>query len=158
MTSHHTEQMEWGFHDGNPPLGFCISSKSVHSPRKLLQQSPQALRTTVFFFFFLHVICVSVYSTLPSINFESRWMIQYFGHLMWKTDSVEKTLMLRNTERSRRGDDRGWDGCKASPLNGHEFEQAPGDGDGQGSLECCSPWGHKQLDMTEQLNWIIQAD
>ena len=38
-------------------------------------------------------------------------------------------------------------------LNGHEFEQAPGVGDGQGSLVCCSPWGHKELDMTEQLNW-----
>ena len=37
-------------------------------------------------------------------------------------------------------------------LNGHEFEQAPGDGDGQGSLECCSPWGHKQSDTTEWLN------
>ena len=34
-------------------------------------------------------------------------------------------------------------------LNGHEFEQALGDGDGQGSLACCSPWGCKVLDMTE---------
>ena len=34
-------------------------------------------------------------------------------------------------------------------LDGHEFEQAPGDGDGQGSLVCCSPWGRKELDMTE---------
>ena len=34
-------------------------------------------------------------------------------------------------------------------LNGHEFEQAPGVGDGQGSLVCCNPWGHKELDMTE---------
>ena len=38
-------------------------------------------------------------------------------------------------------------------LNGHEFEQALGIGNGQGSLVCCSPWGHKELDMTEQLNW-----
>ena len=38
-------------------------------------------------------------------------------------------------------------------LDGQEFEQAPGNGDGQGSLECCSPWGHKKLDMTEGLNW-----
>ena len=38
-------------------------------------------------------------------------------------------------------------------LNGHEFEQALGVGDGQGSLACCSPWGCKELDMTEQLNW-----
>ena len=38
-------------------------------------------------------------------------------------------------------------------LNGHEFEQAPGVGDGQGSLVCCSPWGRKESDMTEKLNW-----
>ena len=38
-------------------------------------------------------------------------------------------------------------------LNGHEFEQAPGDGEGQGSLACCSPWGHKELDTTEQQDW-----
>ena len=37
-------------------------------------------------------------------------------------------------------------------LDGHEFEQAPGDGDKQRSLVCCSPWGHKESDMTEQLN------
>ena len=37
-------------------------------------------------------------------------------------------------------------------LNGHEFEQAPKDGDGQGSLVCCSPWGRKESDTTEQLN------
>ena len=35
---------------------------------------------------------------------------------------------------------------------GHEFEQTPGDGEGQGSLACCRPWGHKQMDMTERLN------
>ena len=35
------------------------------------------------------------------------------------------------------------------PLNGHEFEQALGDGEGQGSLACCSPWGHKESDMTQ---------
>ena len=37
-------------------------------------------------------------------------------------------------------------------LNGHEFEQAPGVGDGQGDLVCCSPWGRKESDMTERLN------
>ena len=37
-------------------------------------------------------------------------------------------------------------------LNGREFEQNTGDGEGQGGLACCSPWGHKELDMTEQLN------
>ena len=37
-------------------------------------------------------------------------------------------------------------------LKGHELEQAPGDGEGQESLACCSPWGHKESDMTERLN------
>ena len=37
-------------------------------------------------------------------------------------------------------------------LNGQEFEQTPGDGERQGSLVCCSPWGHKESDMTEQLD------
>ena len=42
----------------------------------------------------------------------------------------------------------GWHHC----LNGHELEQALGVSDGQGSLVCCSPWAHKESDMTEQLN------
>ena len=37
-------------------------------------------------------------------------------------------------------------------LNGHEFEQAPGDSGGQGRLECCSPWGHKDSDTIQQVN------
>ena len=37
-------------------------------------------------------------------------------------------------------------------LNGHEFEQALGNGEGQGNLACCSPWSHKELDMPERLS------
>ena len=40
-------------------------------------------------------------------------------------------------------------------LNGHEFEQTPGDGERQGSLACCSPWGCKEQDTAEQLNNIV---
>ena len=40
-------------------------------------------------------------------------------------------------------------------LDGHEFEQAPGDGDEQGSPACCSPWGRKESDMTERLHWLV---
>ena len=43
-------------------------------------------------------------------------------------------------------------------LYGHEFEQAVGVGDGQGSLTCCSLWGHKESDMTERLNWTELID
>ena len=40
-------------------------------------------------------------------------------------------------------------------LNGHEFEEAPGVGDGQGGLACCSPWGHKESDVSERLNCTV---
>ena len=43
-------------------------------------------------------------------------------------------------------------------LNGHEFEQALGDGEGQGSLVCCSPWGCKESDTTERLNTTSYQD
>ena len=45
-----------------------------------------------------------------------------------------------------------WPPDAKSQLNGHEFEQTLGDSEGQGNLVCCSPWGCRELDMTEQLN------
>ena len=79
--------------------------------------------------------------------------LQYFGHLIGRSDSFEKILMLGKIEgRRRRGREAemiGWH----HRLDGHEFEQAPGVGDGQGSLVCCSPWGRKESDtnlVTEQ--------
>ena len=53
------------------------------------------------------------------------------------------------------GDNRRWDEMVGwhHRLNGHESEQAPGIGDGQGSLTCCSPWGCRELDTTKWLNW-----
>ena len=50
------------------------------------------------------------------------------------------------------GDDRGWMVGWHHRFNGHEFEEAPGAGDGQRGLACCSPWGRKELDTTERLN------
>ena len=74
-------------------------------------------------------------------------------HLMQKTDSLEKILMLGKIEgQEEKGTPEeemvGWH----HRFDGHEFEQAPGVGDGQGSLACCSPWGRKESDMTERLN------
>ena len=74
--------------------------------------------------------------------------LQYFGHLMRRADSLEKTLMLGKIEgRKRTSEDDivGWH----HRLNGREFEQAPGDGEGQGSQTCYSPWVHKESDTTE---------
>ena len=51
------------------------------------------------------------------------------------------------------GDDRGWDVIWHHRLNGHQFEQAPGVDNGQGILMCCSPWGHKESETTEWMNW-----
>ena len=78
--------------------------------------------------------------------------LQYFVYLMRRTDSLEKTLMLGKKRKEEKGmtEDEmvGWH----HQLNEYEFEQAQEDGEGQGSLACCSSWGHKELDTTEQLN------
>ena len=78
--------------------------------------------------------------------------LQYFGHLIQRTDSLENTLMLGKI-KGRRRRVRGWNGWMALLTQWAEFGQTPGNGDEQGSLACYSPWGHKELDMTEQLNW-----
>ena len=77
--------------------------------------------------------------------------LQYFGYLMRKSDSLEKTLMLGKTEGKEEGGGRRWDGQIA--FNGHEFAQTPGENERQGSLTCFSPWCHKESHMapaTEQ--------
>ena len=75
--------------------------------------------------------------------------LQYFGYLMRRTDSFKKTLRLGKIRQEEKGTTEdemfGWHHW----LDGHEFEQAPGVGDGQGSLACCSLRGRKELDRTE---------
>ena len=77
-----------------------------------------------------------------------KFQLQYCGHLMWRTDSLEKALILKKTEGRRKGEWQdemvGWHHW----LSGHEFEQAPGGGEGHRSLVCCSPRGHKESEKT----------
>ena len=94
--------------------------------------------------------------TNPGISLEGMMLklkFQYFGHLMWRADSLEKSLMLGGIggrrRRERQDEMAGWH----HGLNGHEFEWTLGVGDGQGSLACCNSWGCKESDTTEQLNW-----
>ena len=86
-----------------------------------------------------------------------KFKLQYFGHLMWTADSLEKALMLRKMEGKRRGlsedETAGWH----HRCNQHEPGQILKDGEGERDLVCCSPWGHKELDMMRQLNnWLSQ--
>ena len=103
---------------------------------------------------------ISNNSILKEINpeFSLEWLmlklkLQYFGHLMQRANSLGKNPDAgkdwRQEEKRITEDEMvGWH----HRLNGHEFQQALGDGEEQGSLVCCSPWGYKESDMTEQLN------
>ena len=85
--------------------------------------------------------------------------LQYFGHLMRRADSLEKTLMLGGIgSRRRRGRPRmRWlDGITDSMHM--SLKWTPGVDDGQGGLACCDSWGCKELDMTEWLNWLWEPD
>ena len=78
--------------------------------------------------------------------------LQYFGHLMQRTDSIRKDSDAGRDYRREKGTTEdemvGWH----HGLDGHEFEQVPGGGERQRSLVCCRPWGHKELDTTERLS------
>ena len=82
--------------------------------------------------------------------------LQCFGHLMWRVDSLEKTLDAgRDWGQEEKGttenETAGWyhwlDGCES------EWSGLTGVGNGQGSLACCDSWACKELDTTERLNW-----
>ena len=95
--------------------------------------------------------------TSPGCSLEGLMLklkLQYSGHLMRRTDSLEKTLRLgkiwRQEEKGTTVDEMGW---MASPTQWTWVWVNLEVGDGQGGLACCSPWGHKESDTTEQLNW-----
>ena len=74
--------------------------------------------------------------------------LQYFGYLMQTANSLEKSLRLGKIEGRRKSvsedEMAGWH----HQSNGYELGQTLGDGEGQGGLVCCSPWGHKEWDTT----------
>ena len=92
----------------------------------------------------------------PEYSLEGRMLklkLWYFGHLMAKSQLIGKHPDAgkdwRQEEKGMIEDEMvGWHHW----FSGHEFEQAPGVSDGQGSLACCSPWGRKELNTTKRLN------
>ena len=79
--------------------------------------------------------------------------LQYFGHLMWSWLIGKDSDAGRDWGQEEKGmtedEMAGWHHW----LDEHEFEWTPWVGDGQGGLACCDSWGHKESDMTKQLNW-----
>ena len=78
--------------------------------------------------------------------------LQYFGHLMGRADSLEKTLMLGKIEEEEKGTTEDEMVVWNHRFNGHGFGWTPGVGDGQGGLAFCDSWGRKESDTTERLN------
>ena len=97
----------------------------------------------------------------PGISLERMMLklkLQYFGHLMRRVDSLEKSDAMRDCGQEEKGTTEdemaGWHHW----LNGCESEWTPGVGDGQGGLACCDSWGRKESDTTERLNWTEQRE
>ena len=83
--------------------------------------------------------------------------LQYFGHLMRRTDSLGKTLRLGKIEARRRRGQQRMKWLDVSPTQGTCIWATPGVGDGQGSLVCCSPWGLQRVRhnwATELTDWL----
>ena len=83
--------------------------------------------------------------------------LHYFCHLRIRADSLEKTLMLGRIEGGRRRDDRGWAGWMASLTQWTWVWVGSESWWWQGGLLCCSPWGHRESDITDwtDLNWRV---
>ena len=84
--------------------------------------------------------------------------LQYFGHLMWRPDSLEKTLMMGKMRAGGEGDDRGWDGWMASLTQWTWLWVDPRSWWWRGRPDVLQFMGSQNLDMTELLNWLISKN
>ena len=121
---------------------FCtlVLEKTLESPLDYMEIQPVNIKGNQSWIF--------IGKTDAEAEIPILWPTDSKNWLIWKDPDAGKGW--RQEEEGRTEDEMvGWH----HQLNGHEFEQALGVGDGQGSLVCCTPWGRKELDMTERLNW-----
>ena len=113
-----------------------------------------------------HLDCKEIKPVTPKGNkswiFTGRIDTEAETPILWPPD-VKNWLLRKDpdTEKDWRQEEKGMTEDERVDwhhrLDGHEFEQAPGVGDGQGGLACCSPWGRKEWDTTEWLNWTEES-
>ena len=145
-SSSHVWMWELDYKESWAPKNWCfwtvMSDKTLESPLDCKQIQPIHPRG--------NQSCMFIRRTDAKAETSILWPPDVKNWLIWKDPDTGKDW--RWEEKGMTVDEMvGWHYW----LNGHEFEQAPGVGDGQGSLACCTPWGHKELDMTEQLNWTV---
>ena len=88
--------------------------------------------------------------SLEGLMLKLKLKLQYFGYLTWRANSLEKDSDAgKDWEQEEKGVTEDEMIGQHHLFSGHEVGQTPGDGEGQGGLACCSPWGHKQSEM----NW-----
>ena len=120
---------------------------------------PFSVHYFVVFFFLCTTIkiflCTTIKKISPGISLEGLMLklkLQYFGHLMRRVDSLEKTDAGKDCRQEEKGTTEDEMAGRHHWLNGCEFEWTPGVGDGQGGLPCCDSWRRRESD-TERLNW-----
>ena len=126
------------------PKNWCfwteVLEKTLESPRKCKEIKPVNPKGNQSWIFIGRTDAEAETSIL--------WPLDAKNWLVWKDPDAGKDW--RQEEKGTSEDEMvGWH----HQLDGHESEQAPGVGDGQGNLVCCSPWGHQESNTTEQLNW-----
>ena len=143
FSSSHVWMWELDWKESWGPKNWCFGTvvlvKTLQSPLDSKEMKPVNPKGNRFWIF------------IGRIDAETETPILWLSHT--KNWLIGKDWCWEKLKAGGEGDDRGWDGWMASLFEGHEFEQALGAGDGQGSLACCSLWGCKESDMTDQLNW-----
>ena len=141
FSSGHVWMLELGYKESWVPKKWCFWTvaleKTLESPLNARRSNQSILK-----------------EISPGCSLEGLMLkLKYFGHLMWRADSFEKTLSWERLRAGGEGDDRGWDGWMVSPTWWTWVCVDSGVGDGQGGLACCSSQGHKESYTTEWMNW-----